>query len=191
MQRTASQPFKVILVGNATVGKTSLIRNLCKEALSIEHQQTVGLATRTVAIDVDKERVKLNLWDTAGSEDFRALVPLYAREAHVAIVVASAVDPISIQSIDEWANYAKEGSPNTSIILAINKQDLPPNNDVLNVELLKLESKYEHVLLVSAKTGQHVEDLFHTAARLAQVPRPDQDTVTCPLIGEQTAKPCC
>jgi small GTP-binding protein len=179
MDSSPPHPFKIILVGDLAVGKTSLVNAFTNVPFEIRHLATVGYSGSQTPISVDGETILLNIWDTAGSEAYSALVPFYARGAVVAIVVASAVDMLSIERIDNWVSFATNGSPRISIIVAINKQDLLPEADFLHDTCAELEGRYENVMLVSAKTGVHVADLFEKAARLAKgqaaVRQPDVD----------------
>jgi small GTP-binding protein len=173
MQRAptmAGPSFKVILVGDMAVGKTSLLQRFQSNSFTFVHQPTIGHSGFRQTVSVNGEDIVLNIWDTAGSEEYASLVPIYARDAKVAIIVASAVDRPSIENINRWRDFVHEGSRHASFVVAINKQDLatdPTELEELTEICRDLHAAYENVLFVSAKTGHLVNEVFHTAAALA------------------------
>jgi small GTP-binding protein len=174
--------LKVILVGDLAVGKTSLLQRFQRNSFDFTHQPTIGHSGSRHTLPVNGEDVTLNIWDTAGSEEYASLVPIYARDARVAIIVASAVDRRSIESIARWRDFVRDGSRSASFVVAINKHDLladPGELEELAATARELHEAYGHVMVVSAKTGLLVDDLFQDAAVLAaqgghvqQVPHP-------------------
>jgi small GTP-binding protein len=166
--KTEIRPFKVILVGDSSVGKTCLLHHFSKVPFNGSPPATIGSSGTSTSVTIDGEVIHLNICDTAGSEAYQALVPFYARSAVVAVVVASAVDVSSIEKIDVWIEFAKQGGGNPAIIVVINKQDLIVDEDHFRGVWKELELKYEHLMLTSAKTGHNVKEVFQMAAEFAK-----------------------
>ena len=80
--------FKIVLIGDSGVGKSNLLTRYCKNDFKIESKTTIGVefATKNV-FTTDGKRVKAQIWDTAGQEKFKSLVPSYLRDAHCAVFV--------------------------------------------------------------------------------------------------------
>jgi small GTP-binding protein len=167
-ESSADHPFKVILVGDLAVGKTSLIDCFCGAPVGSDHLPTIGVAGHQILVPVDGEDVLLNIWDTAGSEAYSTLVQFYARGTVVAIIVASAVDRPAIDRIDEWIRFITNAGAAPSVVIALNKADLVGDPNRLCDLLLPLTRRSEHVRAVSAQTGFQVPELFQMAADLAR-----------------------
>lgn len=129
--------------------------------------QTVSVWHQKKTVDLDGEKVDLYLWDTAGQEKFQALVPLYARSASVAILVASADEPSSFASLKnsiEVLDNSCEVKP--PCILAINKVDLLEDNNRLCLDDIEQTYgiKFVKLYYCSAMTGEGIEEVFLEAA---------------------------
>ena len=83
----ASKAFKIVLVGEASTGKTSIIQRYCNEPFNASEQVSVGLGCRVKTISVDGQECVLTLWDTAGQERFYAVCRTCYRGAHAVIFV--------------------------------------------------------------------------------------------------------
>ena len=79
--------FKVVLLGDESSGKTSVIRRAIEDKFSKEYEATLGvdLFTKTISIP-DKKDIRLQVWDTSGQERFKTSIPSYIRDCHVAII---------------------------------------------------------------------------------------------------------
>jgi hypothetical protein len=109
---------KAILLGNAKVGKTTIIRK--RPQFSAEPRSTMGAGYRFFTIDSGDEPTRILLWDTAGEEVFRALVPSYAHGAEIAFVVFSVNDTESFTDLPYWLNFVccHAASPCLTILVA-------------------------------------------------------------------------
>ncbi|VDM54152.1 unnamed protein product [Angiostrongylus costaricensis] len=94
--------FKVVLVGNTTVGKTSLVQKFTQNIFSIDQQATIGVDFWLKTLKVDNDLIKLHIWDTAGQERFRSITRSYYRNAHAIVFVYDLTSPRSFQCIPEW-----------------------------------------------------------------------------------------
>lgn len=184
--------FKVILLGDTGVGKTSILLRKMDNSFSFQMAPTVGASHLKSVIQIDgKNSVELKIWDTAGQEQFASLVPMYARNTDVCIIVASITDPASIEHIETWKDRLFAAGEKPPIFYAINKIDLdyPDGNSGGEVQKLKdqLSQQYQNLFFVSAKTGEEIEALFNSVAvevytqdacanQIKKVNEPEQNT---------------
>lgn len=154
-----SPDFKVVFVGDAAVGKTSLILRYHRNCFVEEQQSTIGSAFVAKQIETRHGLITLNIWDTAGQERYRSLVPMYSRGAYVVILVFDVSDADSFKQIQSWINIIREDLPVVPILLCGNKCDLPfavPQPDIMKWA----EERDMTVAFVSAKEGQGVAQMF-------------------------------
>jgi len=138
--------FKIIIVGNTGVGKSSLLLRYTRDTFMKYHETTIGVdfATRLIDVPFNNEIVpiKLQLWDTAGQEKFRTITKSYYRNCCAAIIVFDLTNRSSFESIDYWVDSVIEGAgENTSIILIGNKSDLD-NREISSDEIDAVIHKY-------------------------------------------------
>jgi small GTP-binding protein len=113
--------YKIVLVGDSTVGKTSLINAYLRH--EVPHGSTVGATCTRVVSALDGRAVQLSIWDTAGQDTFRNLVPVYARGAHAAIIVFAQDQLESFAHLDDWHALIREKVGDIAFVVARNKCD--------------------------------------------------------------------
>jgi small GTP-binding protein len=162
-----ARKFKVILLGDTGVGKTSIALRRVEDVFEIKRMPTIGTSHLHCPATAEGEVVELLLWDTAGQEQFAQLVPMYCRGADVCIIVASIVNSDSCDNIPVWRDrlYASGGKP--PIIIAINKMDLIEGAPLTMDGIREQLTEFEYLYFVSAKSGDCIEQLFYEVARLA------------------------
>lgn len=157
--------FKVVFVGAICVGKSSLVQRFVKGEFQENLQQTTGAAFSRATVEVaERGPVKLQLWDTAGQEKYRALVRIYYRGSAGAIVTFDQSEPSSFEYARSWVINLRQEDPTMSIVLAANKCDL--NDPRALMKTVNKYAKHENlkVMLTSAKTGEGVAALFEEVA---------------------------
>lgn len=173
--------LKVIILGDASVGKTALIQRFVNGVYqALPYKPTVGADFYSQKIEVLDKRsnnarslVTLQIWDTAGQERYRSLASSFYRGADVCLLVFDGSRSASLDSLDMWkSDFLKYASPldsgNFPFIILCNKADLFPekaNASFAQEVSLRLGVPSRRVLLVSAKTGAGVETAFHMAAK--------------------------
>jgi Ras-related protein Rab-5C len=156
--------FKIVILGSAGVGKSSLVVRMSSNFFSHAMQPTVGVSFVRCDVQTPNGTSELSVWDTSGSEKYRAIVPMYYRNAHFAIVVYSVQSRQSLIDVEYWIKQIREhGSASTPICLCANKCDLCEEFCTGNEsDLMSVLSKFEIQFLkkTSALTGEGIEDLF-------------------------------
>lgn len=154
--------FKVVFVGDSTVGKTSIIHKF----LHLDEATTSTLGATTTRVDTTYNNTPLvmNVWDTAGQDNFRNLVPIYAKGSQAAVIVFDQSKNESFEHVKNWYDYLNQHVQNLKIILAANKSDLKSEVDFNVVYQWAAEHNIE-MIKTSAKDGTNVETLFDTVAK--------------------------
>jgi Rab family protein len=160
---------KIILVGDANVGKTNILHRYIKGSLPKHNVPTIGVefATKTVRLD-NGANVKAQIWDTAGQERYRAITSAHYRKALGALVVYDVTKEKTFDSVQRWIEELKyHAEPEIVIILVGNKVDLVENNPSLRKVPKELAERLarENSLLfeeTSAYTSTNVNDVFET-----------------------------
>jgi|TARA_B110000971_G_C19885066_1_gene442580 small GTP-binding protein len=150
--------FKIIIVGNTGVGKSSLLLKYTRNTFSKHHETTIGVdfATKMIDIPINGEivPVKLQLWDTAGQEKFRTITNSYYRNCCAAIIVFDLTNRDSFTSVHYWIDNVINGAgENTTIILIGNKCDLD-NREVSESDILALINQYDIKYFETSATQQ-------------------------------------
>lgn len=147
---------KIVFLGDATVGKTSLIHRFIKKTFQVYTESTIGAAFNYYPLTTSNGTVvKLDIWDTAGQERYNSLVPLYYRDAKCAVIVFDLTNKDSYYHALKWIDKVKS----EFIYLVGNKYDTF-NGEA--VHTLSNKQLYNNVIYIetSAKTGYNIEELF-------------------------------
>jgi small GTP-binding protein len=154
-------PFKVIILGDASVGKTSIARRQAHGVFDFKMMPTIGVDHLVSHVQIEGRMVRLMLWDTAGQEQFASLVPMYVRGAHACILVASLVDPDSCEHMSAWVRLLQQSGENPPIVVAINKTDLVDGAPMTTDEIRsRYGRQFPRMFFVSARTGDSILPLF-------------------------------
>ena len=156
---------KIVLLGDVSVGKTSIASRYCKNSFNEHHINTIGGAYQQQKVVLNNgAMVKLHIWDTSGQERFRAMTNLYYRDAQVAILTYDITNESSFSSIDFWINELKYKVENENMILCLvgNKCDVTSNERKIPTSKGKNYAQENNMIFyeTSAKTGEGVKDLF-------------------------------
>ncbi|KAJ5074832.1 ras and ef-hand domain-containing protein [Anaeramoeba ignava] len=154
--------FKIALIGDASVGKTNLIRKYVDNEFKDESMTTVGFDMKNKILEVDGSRVNLQIWDTAGQERFNSNPQVIFRNSSGVLIVFDVCDKQSFEKIEFWLNLIKENAgENAQIGVIGNKIDLE-DHEVTQEEIEESSKKLQvRHFLTSAKTGEGVEKAFY------------------------------
>ena len=121
-----TQEYKVVTLGEGRVGKTSLSLKFVNNVFHDNEQSTVQANFLTKEIRVDDQNVKLNLWDTAGQERFRAMGPIYYREAKGAVLVYDITTAETFNRVMTWVKELNQQVGKIAVVIVGNKADREP-----------------------------------------------------------------
>ncbi|KAJ2907207.1 Vacuolar protein sorting-associated protein 21 [Zalerion maritima] len=186
-----SSSVKLVLLGEAAVGKSSLVLRFVNNDFQENKEPTIGAAFLTQKCNLPTRTIKFEIWDTAGQERFASLAPMYYRNAQAALVVYDLTKPTSLVKAKHWvAELQRQASPGIVIALVGNKLDLTSDGegvrsggdgsgdadvaegeesgDARKVTTLEAQSYAQEESLLffetSAKTGYNVTEVFTAIA---------------------------
>ena len=139
---TDDRGIKVVLLGEAGVGKTNLIRVSMGKTFEKNVDSTISSAFYDSKIDYKEKSYQYCIWDTAGQEVYRSLNKIFIKDSKIVIIVFSIIDRDSFTNVDFWINYVKEILANDSYIMAVvgNKIDLYDDQQIGDEEI---ENKFK------------------------------------------------
>ncbi|OXB53262.1 hypothetical protein ASZ78_013618 [Callipepla squamata] len=154
--------FKLVLLGESAVGKSSLVLRFVKGQFHEYQESTIGAAFLTQSVCLDDTTVKFEIWDTAGQERYHSLAPMYYRGAQAAIVVYDITNQETFARAKTWVKeLQRQASPSIVIALAGNKADLASKRMVEYEEAQAYADDNSLLFMeTSAKTAMNVNDLF-------------------------------
>ncbi|CAO2633812.1 Ras-related protein Rab-6B, partial [Lemmus lemmus] len=153
--------FKLVFLGEQSVGKTSLITRFMYDSFDNTYQATIGIDFLSKTMYLEDRTVRLQLWDTAGQERFRSLIPSYIRDSTVAVVVYDITNLNSFQQTSKWIDDVRtERGSDVIIMLVGNKTDLADKRQI-TIEEGEQRAKELSVMFIetSAKTGYNVKQV--------------------------------
>lgn len=161
--------WKVVMMGDFAVGKTSLVRRFVYDEFSDFYLTTVGVKVTKKEVSVNDNDISLLLWDIAGSDRFSSITTEYLRGASGAIIVADITRESSVQNISSHIDMILSSNPSAGIVVALNKIDLLEENDerlmyLKSDEFLKSLNGTPSLIFSSALSGENVEKLFLSLA---------------------------
>lgn len=160
--------FRLILIGESTVGKSSLLRQFKEGEYFSDISLTVGVDFHAKVVEVNGFPIKLQLWDTAGQDRFRAIVKAYYRNAVGGLLVFDISHRDSFANLDSWLEDAlRNAEPHKPIFVLVgNKNDQEKNREVSKEEGQKYAKDHDmEYIETSAKTGRNVEESFLLLSR--------------------------
>ena len=155
--------FKIIVVGDSGVGKSSITLKATKNEFHDCYNSTVGFEFCTFNIQIENTIIRLQIWDTCGQEIYRSLISSFYQTCGLAILVYSVDNAESFKSIPFWIKEIKNQShPDIKLILVGNKTDLSDKREVSTEEgeQFAKENKMDLFLETSAKSGFNAQNLF-------------------------------
>ena len=154
--------YKLIVIGDENVGKTSIINRFKNNLFSPEYEPTVGLDFQSIPILIDDQSVTLLLYDTAGQEKFKSLIPLYTNEANIILLIYDVSNKESFDNIGKWFDSLNNINKEEVIFALVgNKSDLDYNRKVIKEEAELYAKEHNYIFQeVSALNGEGIQELF-------------------------------
>lgn len=142
--------FKVILVGDGGVGKSSFLKKLFNpDSFEPRYIPTLGVQIYSYHFETDEGSIQFQVWDTAGQEKLSGLRDGYYHEADAAIIMYDTTSKLSYKSVNDWKNDIEKTCKKLPIVIVGNKCDIP-----------KQKSKDLRTILISSKTGSSIKQPF-------------------------------
>lgn len=176
MAREYDHLFKLLIIGDSGVGKSSLLLRFADNLFSGTYITTIGVDFKIRTIDVNGEKVKLQIWDTAGQERFRTITSTYYRGTHGVIVVYDVTNGESFVNVKRWLQEIDQNCDVVNRILVGNKNDCPEKKVVQTEDAHKFSEQIGIELYeTSAKENINVEEVFFAITR--QVLQTKKETI--------------
>ena len=154
--------FKLVLVGDCSVGKSSILLRFSEDRFMSNYCPTIGVDFSSKILDVGT-KVKLLVWDTAGQERFRTITKNYYRDADAHLLIFDMTDPLSFENLKYWIKEIKENTDFQNIFLIGTKSDLIIKKSI-NPSFIKQfieENNIINYFEISSKTSSNIDNLFH------------------------------
>lgn len=158
--------YKVVVLGDSSVGKTSLVHRFTTSEFDVNITNTIGAAfiTKDMESNDKSKRVKYEIWDTAGQERYRSLTPMYYRNSKVALVCYDLSSDESFDKAKYWIEQIKLNNETNddgiAILLVGTKLDLVETPNLADIDdYLALNRQIKH-FTTSSKTGHGIDDIF-------------------------------
>jgi Ras-related protein Rab-1A len=189
--------FKLLIIGDSGVGKSSILLRFAEDTFTESYISTIGVDFKIRTIDHEGKTIKLQIWDTAGQERFRTITTSYYRGAHGIIIVFDLTDTESFENIKQWLlEINRYSCNNVSKLLIGNKSDLTHRR------LITFEQAQEYAdqqgmdyFETSAKNADNIDTVFYTIAskikeRMKHVPIKNVNKGNI-IDGKPINKSCC
>jgi len=156
--------FKILLLGDSGVGKSSLLLRYTKNEFISDLRSTIGVEFALKYLTVDNFQLKVQIWDTAGMERYRSITNAYYKGAKGVIVVYDICRQKSFENVDKWIDDFKSKADDDAVILLIgNKSDLDEKREVSKEEAESKAQKNKFGFMeTSAKDNNNVQKAFET-----------------------------
>ncbi|HOP61799.1 MAG TPA: Rab family GTPase [Spirochaetota bacterium] len=176
---TDGYKWKIVMLGDFAVGKTSLVRRFVYDEFSDSYLTTIGVKVTKKDLSLEKREVSMLLWDIAGSDRFTAISPEYLRGASGGIIVADINRRDSVENIKSHIDMIHSMNSGAGIVIALNKVDLLKKGDDREAYLKsgifsEKNSGTPEVFFTSARSGENVNELFKSLAELILRGNPDE-----------------
>ena len=158
--------FKISLIGDSNVGKTSIILRFIDDFFKDDTQSTIGIDFKVVSLELEPDIYgKMQIWDTCGSERFKSLTTSFIKSCTAFVLVFDLTRKNSFESIEQWIKIINENTTPKYMIIIGNKSDLVAQREVSKDSILNFcRLKKLNYIEVSAKNNENVEKMFKEVA---------------------------
>jgi Ras-related protein Rab-2A len=159
--------LKYIIIGDPSVGKSNLLMKFANNKFTENYEATIGVEFGVKNIQIDNKIYRIQIWDTAGQENFRSITRAYYKNCVCAMVVYDITNKASFNNVQNWLQDVITQSPKTVLIILIgNKIDLEDKRKVIFDEGNEFAIKHGITFMeTSAKTGEGVEEAFRKSVQ--------------------------
>ncbi|OWF56238.1 ras-related protein Rab-19-like [Mizuhopecten yessoensis] len=160
--------YKIILIGDINVGKTSIVRRFRDGAFDDTYRTTIGVDFAIRTLDIDNKQVKLQIWDTSGQERFRSITTSYFRNAHGIVLVYDITNRTSLEVAERWLMDVNRLCGDSPVNLLVgNKSDLIDRRQVTIQEAKTFAANHGMIgpIETSAKSAANIDQAFYSLAQ--------------------------
>ena len=168
MEKEYDYIFKVLLIGNSDVGKSSLILRYVDQIWNDVFVPTIGVDFKVKSLEIENKSIKLQIWDTAGQERFRNVISSYFKGAHGILLIFDITSRESFKELENWlGEVERNASPQILKILIGNKCDLVEERDISKDEgeAFAMRNGMQYIE-TSAKINTNVNEAFEALAKI-------------------------
>lgn len=160
--------FKILLLGDASVGKTSFTKRYCYNIFNPSERLTIGVDFHVKTIELKGKKIKLQIWDIGGEERFRFLLPTYVLGANAAFLLYDISRPATLDNIPEWTSIVRQKGGPIPITLVGAKLDLRNQRAVSREHGIQIAEKnsLDSFVEISAKDNVNVNQAFEVITDL-------------------------
>ena len=172
--------FKVLIVGDAVVGKTQIVSRYVKDSFVEEYKYTEGIGLDSKSISFNNKNINLQLYDTSGQERYRTIRQNYYKGSQLIVLVYAINNRNSFEHIPKLVEEVKTQNENAKFLLVGNKLDLEEEREV-STEDAKKYSEENNIgfIEVSAKTGTNIEKMFNSSlSKLLEEKNKDEENIS-------------
>jgi small GTP-binding protein len=181
------KPFKIVIVGDSSVGKTSIISSFIHGRYNQINDATVGVSFYLYKSD----KLKLHIWDTAGQERFRSLVPMYVRDSHIVIAVFDGTNMSSYYDlIQNWIPFIRKVDDQVPIIIVESKIEATDAGRFTEIAQEYAKDNSFSFWRVSAKKGININELLDDAISQLKTKKAEKK-ILLNIIKEPKSGYCC
>ena len=155
--------YKLIFLGDQNVGKSCILNRFLNDTFREDYEATIGLDFQSKNIQIENQDIHLLLYDTAGQEKFRSLIPMYTRDANIILLVYDISNQDSFNHLSDWLKDLTNVNFDEVIFAIVgNKTDLSAKRAVTPEEGKKYADEHNFIFQeISAKTGSGFPELFY------------------------------
>lgn len=188
--------FKIILVGDSGVGKSSILSKFCEDKFDNTYVSTIGVDFAFKTMKCGNDICKFQIWDTAGQDRFKSITSTYYRGASGIVLVYDITDKDSFVSLSKWIEEIKKFSyPDIDIIIVGNKLDRCTNRQILYTDAFNFADERKYLYIeTSAKNGMQIDSIFEKLSLQLIKNQNFKNSIkekNINLKGESIKKPCC
>ena len=155
--------YKLIFLGDQSVGKSCILNRFLNDTFTEDYQATIGLDFQSKNVQIENQDIHLLLYDTAGQEKFRSLIPMYTRDANIVLLVYDISNRDSFSHLPDWLkDLTNVNFDEVIFAIVANKIDLSGKREVTAEEGQKFADEHNFIFQeISAKTGTGFSELFY------------------------------